>query len=38
VDWYERARRREFPVPTRLTQAGRLLIARALTQRALANA
>jgi DNA-directed RNA polymerase specialized sigma subunit len=41
VDWYERVRRREFPVVTRLTQIGRLLvalrIAQGLTQRRLAE-
>src|SRR5713226_7318908 len=41
ADWYERVRRREFPVITRLTQIGRLLvalrIAHGLTQRGLAE-
>jgi DNA-directed RNA polymerase specialized sigma subunit len=41
VDWYERVRRREFPVITRLTEIGRLLlalrIAQGLTQRGLAE-
>jgi DNA-directed RNA polymerase specialized sigma subunit len=41
VEWYERVRRREFPVITRLTQIGRLLIAlriaHGLTQRELAE-
>jgi DNA-directed RNA polymerase specialized sigma subunit len=41
VEWYERVRRREFPVITRLTQIGRLLIAlriaHGFTQRELAE-
>jgi DNA-directed RNA polymerase specialized sigma subunit len=41
IEWYERVRRRDFPVISRLTQIGRLLIAlriaNGLTQRELAE-